>query len=51
MDPNSENKKHRITPEYAQYQRENFWLSNEGKVPVFNTGMSHTHPLVTPLIH
>ncbi|KAK3714176.1 hypothetical protein LTR37_007978 [Vermiconidia calcicola] len=37
MDPNSPNKKYRSTPEFAQYQRENFWLDNEGKVPVLNT--------------
>ena len=38
MDPNNENKKYRTTPEFAEYQRELFWLDNEGKVPVFNTG-------------
>lgn len=38
MDTKNENKSYRSTPEYAEYQRENFWLDNEGKVPVFNTG-------------
>lgn len=38
MDPNNPNKKFRDTPEYAEYQRDNFWASNDGKVPPFNTG-------------
>jgi len=38
MDTKNPNKKYRTTPEYAEYQRENFWASNEGKVPPFNTG-------------
>lgn len=37
MDTKNENKKFRTTPEHAEYQRENFWMSNDGKVPVFNT--------------
>ncbi|EON68868.1 lactate 2-monooxygenase [Coniosporium apollinis CBS 100218] len=37
MDTKNPNKKYRTTPEYAEYQRENFWASNEGKVPPFNT--------------
>ncbi|RYO32670.1 hypothetical protein AA0111_g4245 [Alternaria arborescens] len=48
MDPVNPNQKVRSTPQYALYQRENFWKSNEGKVPLFNTassnaGQSHTH--------
>jgi isopentenyl diphosphate isomerase/L-lactate dehydrogenase-like FMN-dependent dehydrogenase len=45
MDANNPNKDHRTTPEYAEYQRENFWASNDGKVPPFNTGMI---PITTP---
>jgi hypothetical protein len=37
MDPQAPNSKCRTTPEFAQYQRENFWAENEGKAPVFNT--------------
>ncbi|KAG8625540.1 hypothetical protein KVT40_007291 [Elsinoe batatas] len=37
MDTKNPNKSFRSTPEYAEYQRENFWQSNEGKVPPFNT--------------
>lgn len=39
MDTKNDNKKYRTTPEYAEYQRDNFWASNDGKVPPFNTGM------------
>jgi hypothetical protein len=38
MDANNPNKDHRTTPEYAEYQRDQFWKSNEGEVPPFNTG-------------
>jgi hypothetical protein len=38
MDTDNPNKDHRTTPEYAEYQRDNFWASNDGKVPPFNTG-------------
>jgi hypothetical protein len=38
MDANNPNKDHRTTPEYAEYQRDNFWASNDGNVPPFNTG-------------
>jgi hypothetical protein len=38
MDVNNPNKDHRTTPEYAEYQRDNFWKSNDGEVPPFNTG-------------
>jgi len=38
MDPNNPNLKQRTTPQYALYQRENFWKSNEGEVPPLNTG-------------
>ena len=40
MDKNNPNKERRSTPEYAEYQADNFWASNDGKVPPFNTGMS-----------
>lgn len=39
MDTNNENVKYRTTPEFAQYQRENFWKTNNGEVVPFNTGM------------
>ncbi|KAF2235120.1 FMN-linked oxidoreductase [Viridothelium virens] len=38
MDTKAPNKDHRTTPQYALYQRENFWKSNEGEVPPFSTG-------------
>lgn len=38
MDARNPNKEIRNTPEYAEYQRDNFWASNDGKVPPFNTG-------------
>lgn len=37
MDPKNPNLESRSTPQYALYQRENFWKSNEGEVPPFNT--------------
>ncbi|KAF2100388.1 FMN-dependent alpha-hydroxy acid dehydrogenase [Rhizodiscina lignyota] len=37
MDPKSPNKDRRSTPQYAMYQRDNFWAVNEGLVPPFNT--------------
>lgn len=37
MDTKNENKTYRMTPEFAEYQRENFWKSNNGEVPPFNT--------------
>ncbi|KAF1358664.1 FMN-dependent alpha-hydroxy acid dehydrogenase [Lizonia empirigonia] len=37
MDPNNANSKTRKTPQYAMYQRENFWKSNDGETPLFNT--------------
>ncbi|KAF2651358.1 FMN-dependent alpha-hydroxy acid dehydrogenase [Lophiostoma macrostomum CBS 122681] len=37
MDPNNPNRKHRSTEQYGLYQRENFWKSNDGEVPPFNT--------------
>lgn len=37
MDTRNPNKQHRTTPEWAEYQRDNFWASNDGKVPIFNT--------------
>jgi isopentenyl diphosphate isomerase/L-lactate dehydrogenase-like FMN-dependent dehydrogenase len=40
MDTKKPNSKLRSTPEFAQYQRENFWTSNDGHVPPFNTGTS-----------
>lgn len=40
MDTKNPNKEFRSTPEYAEYQRDNFWAENEGKVPPFNTRKS-----------
>ncbi|KAF1970471.1 FMN-dependent alpha-hydroxy acid dehydrogenase [Bimuria novae-zelandiae CBS 107.79] len=37
MDPNNPNREFRSTPQYALYQRENFWKSNDGEVSPFNT--------------
>ncbi|KAG7099897.1 hypothetical protein E1B28_001698 [Marasmius oreades] len=37
MDPKAPNAKLRTTPQYAIYQRENFWRVNDGEVPPFNT--------------
>lgn len=37
-DPNNPNMEKRSTPQYALYQRENFWKTNTGEVPLFNTG-------------
>lgn len=42
MDPNNKNKNIRTTPQYAMYQRHNFWKSNTGENPLFNTGMCST---------
>ena len=38
MDPVNPNQKNRSTPQWGLYQRESFWKSNEGEVPLFNTG-------------
>ena len=38
MDRFNPNKDKRSTPQYALYQRENFWKPNEGQFPIFNTG-------------
>ena len=48
MDKNNPNKDLRSTPEYAEYQADNFWASNDGKVPPFNTGMDITTAHVPP---
>ncbi|KAF4314048.1 FMN-dependent dehydrogenase [Botryosphaeria dothidea] len=37
MDAKGPNKDTRTTPQWALYQRENFWTNNEGKVPIFDT--------------
>jgi hypothetical protein len=45
MDKNNPNNEHRSTPEYAEYQADNFWASDDGKVPPFNTGtLLHISP-------
>jgi isopentenyl diphosphate isomerase/L-lactate dehydrogenase-like FMN-dependent dehydrogenase len=44
MDPENPNLKSRSTPQYALYQRENFWKTNDGQVPLFNTGTSFPSP-------
>ncbi|OJK03757.1 hypothetical protein ASPACDRAFT_21508 [Aspergillus aculeatus ATCC 16872] len=36
-DPNNPNIEKRTTPQWALYQRENFWKANEGQTPPFNT--------------
>ncbi|KAF2090834.1 FMN-dependent alpha-hydroxy acid dehydrogenase [Saccharata proteae CBS 121410] len=36
-DPNNPNIANRSTPQWGLYQRENFWNTNEGKHPPFNT--------------
>ncbi|KAL4938989.1 hypothetical protein BDV06DRAFT_225434 [Aspergillus oleicola] len=36
-DPNNPNIQNRTTPQWALYQRENFWKLNEGKTAPFNT--------------
>lgn len=43
MDAKGPNKDTRTTPQWALYQRENFWTNNEGKVPIFDTGASGRH--------
>ncbi|KAF2707200.1 FMN-dependent alpha-hydroxy acid dehydrogenase [Pleomassaria siparia CBS 279.74] len=37
MDPKNPNRDARSSPQYGLYQRENFWKSNDGQVPPFNT--------------
>ncbi|KAI9815103.1 MAG: hypothetical protein M1827_002946 [Pycnora praestabilis] len=37
MDANNPNNEKRSTPQYALYQRENFWQANDGKTALFNT--------------
>lgn len=51
MDANNPNKDRRTTPEYAEYQRDNFWKSNEGEVPPFNTGNCDTLHINANLLH
>lgn len=36
-DPENPNLNHRSTPQWSLYQRENFWKTNNGEVPPFNT--------------
>ncbi|KAJ5176299.1 uncharacterized protein N7482_002176 [Penicillium canariense] len=36
-DANNPHVKERTTPQWALYQRENFWKPNEGQAPLFNT--------------
>ena len=47
-DPNNPNIDQRSTPQYALYQRENFWKTNTGEVPLFNTGWDSLPPAVYP---
>jgi hypothetical protein len=51
MDANNPNKDHRTTPEYAEYQRDQFWKSNEGEVPPFNTGNCHTRTTTMKIVN
>ncbi|MCJ1392226.1 hypothetical protein MMC18_005093 [Xylographa bjoerkii] len=37
MDADNPNRKNRDTPQWALYQRENFWKINDGEKPLFNT--------------
>ena len=37
-DPENPDISKRSTPQWSLYQRENFWKTNEGEVPPFNTG-------------
>lgn len=39
MDANNPNIEKRSTPQWALYQRQNFWKVNDGQVPPFNTRM------------
>ncbi|KAI9708029.1 MAG: hypothetical protein M1820_004233 [Bogoriella megaspora] len=45
MDAKAPNNEQRTTPQYALYQRENFWKSNNGEVPIFNTDPGHLEEL------
>ncbi|KAI2850865.1 hypothetical protein CBS147343_800 [Aspergillus niger] len=47
-DPTNPNIEKRTTPQWALYQRENFWKVNDGQTVPFNTG---THPIHTPPVH
>lgn len=40
-DAENPNIQNRSTPQWALYQRENFWKLNDGGLPPFNTGMDH----------
>ena len=44
-DPKNPNIDNRSTPQYALYQRENFWKTNTGELPPFNTGQSNSPPM------
>jgi hypothetical protein len=50
MDPKNPNLKIRKTPQYALYQRQNFWKSNDGEVPLFNTGKDLPVPRFLPRV-
>lgn len=43
-DPTNPHIKERDTPQWALYQRENFWKQNEKQKPLFNTGKSKILP-------
>ncbi|KAK7511250.1 FMN-dependent dehydrogenase [Phyllosticta citriasiana] len=45
MDTKGPNKDVRSTPQWALYQRENFWASNEGKAPLFDTDPANLEEL------
>ena len=42
-DPANPNIQKRSTPQWALYQRENFWKLNDGETPPFNTGMDYNY--------
>jgi len=46
-DPNNPNIDKRSTPQWSLYQRENFWKTNTGEVPPFNTGKTDPVELFT----
>ncbi|KAK8180561.1 FMN-dependent dehydrogenase [Phyllosticta capitalensis] len=45
MDAKGPNKDTRSTPQWALYQRENFWAANEGKAPLFDTDPANLEAL------
>ena len=46
MDANNPNIEKRSTPQWALYQRQNFWKANDGQVPPFNTRTFDPTPFI-----